>query len=106
MLYHVYNTKEINPPTGGFTVAGHAYSPDGHAWTQSKIQPYNNTFATTDGARVSVATRERPKLLFNAAGEPTHLVNPVCSAPQCAPRAAIDCKNYFHDYTLVVPLAV
>ena len=55
---------------------------------------------------VTVATRERPKLLFNAAGEPTHLINPVCSAPQCAPQPAIDCKNSFHDYTLVVPLAV
>jgi hypothetical protein len=68
-----------------------------------------------------MSTRERPKLLFNAAGDPTHLFNGVCPMPNCAPQAAIQCKVQgvtkpgtpgtfgavgYWDHTLVVPLDI
>ncbi len=65
--------------------------------------------ALTTGETITVATRERPKLLFGAGGVPTHLVNGVCSAASCAPTACVECKtagNSYPDYTLIAPLAV
>ena len=52
-----------------------------------------------------MSTRERPKLLFGADGEPTHLVNGIDAKPHCPPAAAIQCKvSGDHTQTLVVPL--
>jgi len=56
-----------------------------------------------------VATRERPKLWFNAKGQKTHLINGVCSAANCPtgpPTGCVDCKYANWDYTLVQPLDV
>jgi hypothetical protein len=65
----------------------------------------------SDGSVVQMSTRERPKLLFGADGEPTHLYNGVCPTPNCFPQAAIQCKvqglgpqQGYWDHTLVVPL--
>ena len=52
-----------------------------------------------------MSTRERPKLIFDANGEPTHLINGVDENPHCPPQAAIQCKVHGdHTQTLVVPL--
>ena len=63
--------------------------------------------ALTSGETITVATRERPKLVVDAAGRKTHLVNGVCSAPACPdgpPTGCVDCKYANWDYTLVQPL--
>ena len=50
----------------------------------------------------------RPKLLFDATGRMTHLINGVSSAAQCdqggPPSACTNCKLRYWDYTLVAPL--
>lgn len=112
LIYHVYNTGE-NPPHGheciNSTVSAHAFSPDGFHWFMSPTQPYGTQVKLTSGATVTVATRERPKLWFDASGHMTHLFNGVCSAQSCPngpPTGCVDCKYANWDYTLVQPLDV
>ena len=91
------------------TVSMHTYSKDGFTWHAGAEQPYTTQVETTAGI-VTVSTRERPKLVFNAAGQMTHLVNGVSGASQCEfggpPSACTNCKLRFWDFTLVAPLDV
>ena len=43
--------------------------------------PYGNVVDLKGGSQQLLTTRERPKMLFNSAGEPTHLFNGVCPSP-------------------------
>lgn len=81
------------PGHDGSIVAGHAYSPDGYNWTQSFEEPYTNLIDLADGTVQLVATRERPKLIFTAAGEPAYLTNGACIATSCVPAGCVDCKS-------------
>jgi len=110
LIYHVYNTVE-HPPHGhecvDSTVSAHAFSEDGFTWRTSAVQPYGTQVKLTTGETVTVATRERPKLNFNVAGQMTHLFNGVCGAAACphGPKTGcVDCKYGYWDYTLVQPL--
>jgi hypothetical protein len=112
ILWHVYNTTE-HAPHGhecyDSTVSAHSYSVDGITWFTSPIQPYTTQVLLSSGVSVTVATRERPKLVFNAIGQMTHLINGVCSAPACPNGpvvGCVDCKYDSWDFTLVVPLVV
>jgi hypothetical protein len=112
LLYHVYNTHE-NPPHGhecfNSTVSAHSFSADGFTWFTSPTQPYGTQVETADGAVVTVATRERPKLFFDEHGKKTHLLNGVCAASACPDgptTGCVDCKYANWDYTLVQPLAM
>lgn len=121
VLYHALDRDE-NPPLGlqcrNSTVSAHAFSEDGFEWRVSTTQPYSTQVEVVvagDGAGhqrtvVTVATRERPKLFFNATtGQPSHLINGVCGAPSCtdSPKTGcMDCKYKHHDYTLVQPLDI
>jgi hypothetical protein len=85
-------------------------SADGTKWTPI-YRAYNTTVFTEDGKSAVFQRRERPKLLFGADGEPTHLFNGVCPTPNCYPQAAIQCKvqginahTGYWDHTLIVPL--
>jgi hypothetical protein len=112
ILWHVYNTTE-HAPHGhecyDSTVSAHSYSVDGITWFTSSIQPYTTQVLLSSGLSITVATRERPKLVFNTLGQMTHLINGVCSAPACpnGPQTGcVDCKYDSWDFTLVVPLVV
>lgn len=121
VIYHVYRTGPIGgdahnclPGHDGAVVSGHAWSPDGLSWTTSATEPYGNVINLTDGSQQLVTTRERPKLLFNAAGDPTHLSNGVCPSPgnfntpfSCptVSTGCVDCKYNDWDFTNVSPLA-
>jgi len=112
LIYHVYNTGE-NPPHGhecvNSTVSAHAFSADGFSWHMSATSPYGTQVALANGTTVTVATRERPKLWFDAEGKMTHLFNGVCSAEDCPngpSTGCVDCKYANWDYTLVQPLDV
>jgi hypothetical protein len=85
VIYHVYNATTPCGACLGTMVSGHAFSADGVTWHQSPVQPFDNVYGRTDGVNVTVSTRERPKLLFNSAGVPTHLSNGVCQAVTCPP---------------------
>jgi hypothetical protein len=95
-----------HPPTLCITHLTLSFTP-----TRPPRRSYFNTANVSDGSVVQMSTRERPKLLFGADGEPTHLYNGVCPTPNCFPQAAIQCKvqglgpqQGYWDHTLVVPL--
>jgi hypothetical protein len=81
VIYHVYNTSEGR--RGGkracfnTTVSGHIFSEDGLTWYPSPIPPFGARIALTGGTAVTVSTRERPYVYFDAEGEMTHLFNAV-----------------------------
>jgi hypothetical protein len=63
---------------------------------------YTNEVVYTNGSVVTVATRERPKLLFDPiTNDLTHLVTGTCSAVTCPPIPPVNCKIVAWDYTLV-----
>ena len=79
---------------------GHAFSRDGLVWS-SITRAYNTTVHFADGTPpISFVSRERPKLLLDQQGRPTHLSNAV-QPPQAGagPDAGV-------THTLVVPLNV
>ena len=110
-----------------------SFSPDGLTWYTADVQPYfNEVNYTAGGPPLQMSTRERPKLLFDDSGNPTHLYNGICPTPHCPPQvslrlaavhtcrsrhaasvlqAAIQCKvqglgpmEGYWDRTLVTPL--
>jgi hypothetical protein len=113
VLFHVYNTSEPFDQCANSTVSAHSFSADGLAWHTAAAQPYGTQVTTTTnnglgvggGGVVTVSTRERPKLLFNSDGVPTHLLNGVCSASAWAEVSTpcVNCKYNYDDYTLVQP---
>ena len=110
ILMHAYNTKEDRNQCDNSTVSVHLYSNDGYEWKIGRDQPYTTRIAVENSGgsyTITVATRERPKLLFSPSGSLTHLVTAVCSAPSCPagpPTGCVDCKYEAWDYTLVTPL--
>ena len=66
------------------TISGHAFSRDGISnWTFSHEEPYSYNVTYTSGVVEPFATIERPKLLFDRRGVPTHLFNGVSSQWPC-----------------------
>jgi hypothetical protein len=69
---HAYNSSSGHKTA---LTAGHYYSLDLVTWHASPIAPYTTTVHHTGGSSVTYNSLERPKLLFDRTGEPTHLVN-------------------------------
>ena len=71
-------------PNGGTTpshvLSMHGHSRDGVMWKWSKGQPYDATVRYPNGSTVLHATAERPKLVIDSTGFPTHLLNGLQSA--------------------------
>lgn len=103
IIYHVYTT-DVPDTCYNSTVSGQYFSPDGLTWYTAPFEPYTNLVQFTDGSTHTVSTRERPKMLFNSAGVPTHIVNGVCAATYCAPTPCVNCKYNYVTYTLIQPL--
>jgi hypothetical protein len=66
-------------------IGGHAFSIDGVAWS-NVTYAYNGTIqlaptSPNNNATVECARRERPSLIFDDKGAPTHLVTGCCVAP-------------------------
>jgi hypothetical protein len=91
-FFHTYTMTCDTPRCDPTAISGHSFSADGLRWYSSCVQPYFNTANVTDGSTVRMSTRERPKLIFGADGEPVALSNGVCPMPNCYPQAAIQCK--------------
>ena len=79
-------TPSCNP------ISGHLFSRDGLTnWTTSDVEPYSFTVQYDDGTSGLLATRERPKLLFDpATGEPTHLYTATVPMP---PKSCLSCTH-------------
>jgi hypothetical protein len=102
----MYNATTPCGACNDTTVSGHHFSANGLDWHSSRIEPYTSKVAYTNGTTITVATRERPKLIFHpeTAGEISHLSTGTCVATTCAPVPPVNCKTAFWDYTLVQPV--
>eukprot|EP01052_Picozoa_sp_SAG31_P016283 SAG31_NODE_1073_length_10065_cov_2.176701_2_plen_437_part_00 len=90
-LAHVYTASQVCGSASPTTItpkcnyiSGHMYSRDGlRNWTVSDVEPYSYNISYSDsGGNAIVATRERPKLLFDSATkEPTHIYTAVANLP-------------------------
>lgn len=78
-------------------VGGHAFSTDGLRWHAGKRDAYGHEVTYKGGAEWVMTERERPHLLFDSSGAPTHLFNGVC------PFAAYAHVND-HSFTQCLPL--
>lgn len=100
--------SRLSQPCGaclGTLVSGHTFSADGLSWNVSSVSPYGNTVAVDNGSVLTLSTRERPKLVFNSQGQPTHLMNGVCyGVSSCPPTPGVNCKYDFAVATLTQPL--
>ena len=69
----------VNPnETLPILVSGHGFSTDGLNWGFNVAeQPYDAAVVFENGTLQNFSTYERPHLVFNSKGEPTHLVNGV-----------------------------
>ena len=58
-------------------VGRHAWSADGVTWSYSPHAAFGSTVHYTDGSSASFARRERPHLILDDQGNPTHLVSGI-----------------------------
>ena len=61
-------------------VGGHAASLDGHTWYYSGGASYTTTVEFEGGKYVTFSRRERPEMLIDEQGNPTHLITGVVDA--------------------------
>lgn len=86
-------------PEGSWS-GGHSFSADGISNWSPITRCYNTSVPLVDGTTVTFVSRERPKLLIDANGRPTHLSNAVQpNQTGAGPDAGV-------THTLIVPLNV
>ena len=98
----------------GSSVGLHSYSMDGASWTLgTPSAAYSKSVQWADGTNTTFAERERPVLLFDASGHPTHLINgvreaPAESQPEPKQRAHVRARSGSFPnqptYTIVIPI--
>lgn len=77
--YHqICNSKDMGELGNGYGM--HAFSRDGVRWMWSPEPAYNTTLRLVNGSVHKLGRRERPHLLFDGSGVPTHLYNAVTGA--------------------------
>lgn len=126
LLTHRYDYRDGYPPNPNQTmpvlVAGHAYSDDLHTWHLNMEPTFDSQITFANGTVQYFATMERPHLIFNDAGVPTHTVHGVspiwdqfgepcnvCDARPGSQHSCVVCKTskgYDWTYTLVQKLRV
>eukprot|EP00056_Hartaetosiga_gracilis_P008112 m.116254 g.116254 ORF g.116254 m.116254 type:complete len:427 (-) comp12849_c0_seq1:2817-4097(-) len=125
MLCHRYDYRNGYPPNPNMTepmlVSGHAWSSDGFSWVFEDEAPFEAVAHFSDGTYRNYSTYERPHLIFDARGEPTHLVSAVsptwlgpdghacsqCDARPGSEHSCVVCKTSVgvdYTYTLITSL--
>eukprot|EP00750_Incisomonas_marina_P020695 INCI4074.11.p1 GENE.INCI4074.11~~INCI4074.11.p1 ORF type:complete len:492 (-),score=45.36 INCI4074.11:1168-2643(-) len=128
-LAHRYDYRDgwpVNPnQTMPILVSGHGFSRDGVDWHFNQAeQPFDAVVTFENGTKQQFSTYERPHLLFNDKGQPTHLINGVqaywdppgaegpcdkCDARPGSNHSCVVCKTTAgidFTYTLVTALRV
>ena len=85
-------------PRGADGVGGHAFSEDGIAWTYSAAPAYTLQVQQRDGSTLHAGRRERPFLLLDRSGQPTHFFTGMQLTEQ--PRGG----RQDHTFTHVQPV--
>ena len=74
VTWHAIFHSDVEEACGG-AGGGHAWSRDGVSWTFSKFNAFCNEVDLTNGTTVMMRQRERPHLLTDERGWPTHLTS-------------------------------
>eukprot|EP00040_Diaphanoeca_grandis_P022248 m.119183 g.119183 ORF g.119183 m.119183 type:complete len:551 (+) comp28720_c1_seq7:201-1853(+) len=83
LLAHVYNVVPFATSNSNY-ISGHGFSRDGLHWNISLVEPYSYNVSYSDGTFANVATRERPKLVFDQrTKEPSYLITAVSPQWPC-----------------------
>jgi hypothetical protein len=87
----------------------HAWSHDGLNWTLAKPDAaYGYTVQWDDGTNTTFAERERPVLLFDDNGKPTHLINGVRAPnpPNATHSSTYTLRSFPNSptHTIAIPL--
>lgn len=82
-------------------LGGHAFSSNGYHWYVSPVAAYTPIVEFEGGATVTFRARERPHLIFQSDGSPSHLVTAV-GDPGCGGNTG--CTGADHTFTLIQPL--
>lgn len=87
-------------------VGGHAFSENGEDWNISPVIAYTPTQEWEDGSVTTFRARERPHLIFDSEGDPTHIINGVGDPCPGGGGSNTGCPNSGgdHTFTLVAPL--
>ena len=108
IINHAYNLSQSGN-CGDSDVSSHFFSTDGIDWLWSDA-PYGHTVQYDDGTSHTYATMERPRLVFNAKGQPAFLnVAADIVAQDACPNAGTCCaccKYTDHAGSIVIALAV
>lgn len=82
-LSHTY-THQPGGPSVQNSISGHLFARSVEGpWTVSPIEPYDSHLAYADGTEETFSTMERPKLMFDSEGNPTHITNGVSPVYPC-----------------------
>lgn len=77
--WHLIVHNQQSPPSGG--ESAYAFSPDGHKWTMSAVQPYDCVLQFTDGTSATArGCGNRPQILFGEDGTPELMINGAFAA--------------------------
>ena len=109
VIVHAYNSTTPCGACESPLVSAQMFSRNGQEWFTTNVSPYTNEVVFEDGSTHIFSTRERPKLLFNGRGQPTHLYNGVSPVRACAPKPGCSCKaqkGIDWDYTMAQPLRI
>jgi hypothetical protein len=87
-------------------VGGHAYSTNGYDWDISPVIAYTPTQAWEDGTVTTFRARERPHMILDSEGNPTHLLNGVGDPCPGGGGGNTGCPGNGgdHTFTLIVPV--
>lgn len=104
-LFHAFTTDPSPAPPqscAGALVSAHAFSGDGGlSWARSDTPPFGNEVALSGGGGpLVVATRERPKLVLDAARTPIALFTGASAVQTCPPASCCGCKYDGWSFTL------
>jgi hypothetical protein len=111
IINHAYDTSQLDHCASS-TLSTHFFSEDGQDWhLLTGVQPYGHTVHYDDGTAHTYTTLERPNLVFDSDGVPTHLAlsaDLVTGDEGCNPTgghtACTNCKYNDHAGTIVVEL--
>ena len=103
-LFHAFTSDPSPAPPGtcaGALTSAHAFSGDGGlTWTRAATPPFGNVVAMSGGTPLVVATRERPKLVLDAARTPVALFTGASALQTCPPASCCNCKVFGWSFTL------
>ena len=72
IIGHSYDTTQ-STACGTSTLSNHLFSADGKNWAFSADEPYGHVVTFDDGSTHTYTTLERPNMVFDSQGRPTHL---------------------------------